>query len=774
MLSGGVQIFDPRNPGAAPPSQIAEPQNPFIDPVCGMTVKPESPHRHTHDGVLYLFCNPKCRVKFIDAPEVYLQGTAPEPEIIPGAEYGCPMHLEVRQIGFGMCPDCGMALEPLMPTLDAGENPELTDFRRRFFWSLPFTIGVFVLAMFAHEHAAVAGMPRLWLEALFATPVVLWVGWPFFERWWQSIVRRAPNMWTLIGTGTGAAWIYSMFALLAPSLFPEALQGGVYFEAAAVIISLTLLGQILELKARARTGDALRALLKLSPARARRLLKDGREEDVEIDRVKPGDSLRIRPGEQIPVDGRVVEGQSAVDESMLTGEPLPVNRRVGDVLIGGTLNTDGSLIMEARSIGASTVLSQIVALVAKAQSSRAPMQRLADEVAGVFVVIVVLIALVALLGWGFFAANWTFGVISAVAVLIIACPCALGLATPMSIMVASGRAARSGILFREAAAIERLRDIDTLVIDKTGTLTEGRPAIIAIRNDPTMDNDHVLALAASINQGSEHPLAKAMIAAALVTGSPLQAVVDFQALAGRGVRGVIEGTEVLLGTKALLDESGVDTTFFSSFIDQHQSQGASVSCLAVKGIAVGALAFGDPIKATTRSALEELREAGINVIMATGDSGPAARHVANQLGMETWRGDARPEDKLALIEELKRAGRVVAMAGDGINDSPALAAADVGIAMGTGTDVAMQAASVTLVRGDLRGIAEAITISRETVRNMHQNLAFAFGYNALGVPLAAGAFFPFTGWLLSPMLAAAAMSLSSVSVVFNALRLARR
>lgn len=778
-MSGGVRIFDPRSPGEAAPQAVETPPPPdvFIDPVCGMTVKPDSPHRHEHDGVLYLFCNPKCRVKFIDSPETYRHGDVAEPVEIAGAEYTCPMHPEVRQQGFGTCPKCGMALEPMLPTLDETENPELVDFRRRFWGALPLTTIVFVLAMFAHQRPEIGGIPRVWIEAAFATPVVLWAGWPFFERWWQSIHTLAPNMWTLIGTGTGAAWSYSMVAVIAPSIFPASLGAhggpGVYFEAAAVIISLTLLGQILELKARARTGDALRALLRLAPSRARRIGRDGHEEDVDIDRVRTGDRLRIRPGEQIPVDGRVVEGHSAVDESMLTGEPMPVTRTPGDALIGGTINTDGSLIMEARAVGATTVLARIVAMVASAQSSRAPMQRIADQVASVFVIVVVAVALAALLGWGIAGGDWTFGIVSAVAVLIIACPCALGLATPMSIMVASGRAAHRGILFREAEAIERLRDVDTLVVDKTGTLTEGRPAVVAVMSTTPHQEDDVLRRAASVNQGSEHPLAKALVTAARSRDLPLAKATSFQALAGRGVQGRLDDATLLLGTQALLQSHGVDTASLGAFIDTQQAAGASIACLAVDGMAAGAVAFSDPVKSTTLSALGKLGEAGVKLIMATGDSGPAAAHVAKVLGLAAWHADARPEDKLALVNSLKAQGRVVAMAGDGINDSPALAAADVGIAMGTGTDVAIQSAAVTLVRGDLRGIAEAITISRDTVRNMHQNLAFAFGYNMLGVPLAAGVFFPFTGWLLSPMLAAAAMSLSSLSVVLNALRLGR-
>jgi Cu+-exporting ATPase len=774
-MTVGVQHFDPRQP--SPPIEVPrEPEHkPFIDPVCGMTVKPESPHRHEHDGVLYLFCNPKCRTRFIDSPETYLGPKRTPPESVPGAEYGCPMHPEVRQIGFGTCPQCGMALEPLLPSVDETENPELTDFRRRFWWSLPFTAGVFVLAMFGHGHAQMGGVPRVWIEAVLAAPVVFWAGAPFLVRWWQSLTRVTPNMWTLIGTGTGAAFVYSLLAAFLPEMFPQALRlhggVGVYFEAAAVIVSLTLLGQMMELKARARTGDALRALLKLAPSRARRILADGREEDVDVSAVQPGDRLRIRPGEQIPVDGRVIDGQSAVDESMLTGEPMPVPHGEGDSLIAGTLNTDGALVMKAEAVGASTVLSQIVALVASAQASRAPMQRLADEVASGFVLVVVLIAITTLVAWGWLADDWAMGVVTSIAVLIIACPCALGLATPMSIMVASGRAARQGVLFREAAAIERLCEVTTLIVDKTGTLTEGRPELMTTFPVSGVNERELIRYAASVNQGSEHPLARSVVAIARKQGIAIGTVTRFQALAGRGVQGRVDGDDVLLGTTVMLREHGVDTAELNSFVESRQSEGASVSCLAVNGRAVGALVFADPVKPTTPQALLSLREAGVEVIMATGDSSRAAFHVAKQLGIRNWHGDVRPEDKLALVNTFKQKGSVVAMAGDGINDSPALAGADVGIAMGTGTDVAIRSAAVTLVRGDLRGIVGALTISRQTVRNMRQNLVFAFVYNAVGIPLAAGLLYPFTGALLSPMFAAAAMSLSSVSVVMNALRL---
>lgn len=777
-MSEGVQYFDPRQPVSPPEVPSRRSPDAYIDPVCGMTVKPDSLHRHEHDGVLYLFCAPKCRTKFIDDPESYLASDKAPPESLPGIEYGCPMHPEVRQIGFGTCSICGMALEPLIPTLDETENPELTEFRHRFWWSLPFTAAVFLLAMFGHGQAEMIGVPRVWIEAALAAPVVCWAGAPFFVRGWQSIIQMAPNMWTLIATGTGAAFVYSLTAALVPGLFPEALRPhgevGVHFEAAAVIISLTLLGQMMELKARARTGDALRALLRLAPARARRINADGQEEEVDVSSVHPGDHLRIRPGEQIPVDGRVIDGQSAVDESMLTGEPMPATRSEGDSLTAGTLNTDGALVMRAEAVGASTVLSQIVALVASAQASRAPMQRLADEVASGFVLVVVLIAVTTLFTWGWFFDDWPMGIVTSIAVLIIACPCALGLATPMSIMVASGRAANHGVLFREAAAIERLCAVTALVVDKTGTLTEGRPELTRVFPVGGMDEQKLLRYAASVNQGSEHPLARSVVTAARKQGVEIEAVTQFQALAGRGVQGHIGGDEVLLGTASMLQERDVDTSPLNGFVEARQTEGSSISCLAVNGVVVGALVFADPVKTTTPDALARLREVCVEVVMATGDSGRAADHVARQLGIDNWRGDVRPEDKLALVNELKQKGAVVAMAGDGINDAPALAGADVGIAMGTGTDVAIQSAAVTLVRGDLCGIVEALTVSRQAVRNMRQNLVFALVYNAVGVPLAAGLLYPFTGALLSPMLAAAAMSLSSVSVVLNALRLNRQ
>ncbi|MFP5440888.1 MAG: heavy metal translocating P-type ATPase [Gammaproteobacteria bacterium] len=756
--------------------EATPPRNRLIDPVCGMTVKEDTPHRHTLDGEEYLFCNPKCVEKFRTDPQKYLQ-PQPEPEAIAGAIYTCPMHPEIRQDHPGTCPKCGMALEPEMPSLDEGENPELTDFRHRFWWTLPFTAAVFVLAMFGHDLGWFAMQTQTWIELVLTLPLALWAGVPFFVRGWQSIVNRSPNMWTLIGLGTGAAFVYSVVATFAPQLFPASFQSmgrvAVYFEATAVIISLTLFGQILELRARSQTSAAIRSLLGLAPKTARRLNADGSEQDIEISHVHVGDRLRVRPGEKVPVDGIVVEGGSAVDESMLTGEPLPVSKRPGDKLIGATLNTSGALVMRAERVGSATVLAQIVQMVAQAQRSRAPMQRMADVVAGWFVLGVVAVALLAFFGWGLFGGEqgWVYGTINAVAVLIIACPCALGLATPMSIMVATGRGAHAGVLFRDAAAIEHLRRVDTLIVDKTGTLTEGKPAFERVVPAAGFNEDEVLQLAASLDQGSEHPLAAALVAAARERGLPLAKAEEFESASGIGVRGRVEARALALGNGALMAQQQVDTWSLHTQAEELRLNGASVMYLAVDGKLAGLLAVSDPVKASTPEALAALRAAGLRVIMATGDGVTTANAIARRLGIEEVHGEVKPADKLALVDKLQREGRIVAMAGDGINDAPALAKANVGIAMGTGTDVAMNGAQVTLVKGDLRGIATAITLSQATVQNMKQNLGFALVYNALGVPVAAGALYPLTGWLLSPMIAALAMSFSSVSVISNALRL---
>ena len=771
---------------AADPARYDGSQSPAgdRDPVCGMTVKPDSPHRVEHGGRSWRFCSARCAQKFAADPARY-DGSQPPageaPAALPaGTMYVCPMDPEVRQDHPGVCPKCGMALEPELPSLDEGENPELRDFSRRFWWTLPLTLVVFVLAMFGHRLRWMDMATQSWVELVLATPVVLWAGAPFFVRGWRSLRNRSPNMWTLISLGTGAAYAYSVVATVAPQLFPAAFASmgrvSVYFEAAAVIVSLTLVGQLLELRARAQTSAAIRSLLGLAPATARRLRGDGGEEDVPLDQVCVGDRLRVRPGEKVPVDALVLEGGSAVDESMLTGEPLPVRKQPGDRVIGATLNTSGALLVRAERVGADTLLSRIVQMVAQAQRSRAPMQRLADVVAGRFVLAVVAVALLAFLAWGWFGPEprWVHGLVNAVAVLIIACPCALGLATPMSVMVATGRGATLGVLFRDAAAIERLREVDTLVVDKTGTLTEGRPVFETVVAAEGREDDEVLRLAASLDQGSEHPLAQAIVAAARERGLALARAEDFESEAGIGVRGRVDGRRLALGNAALMAEEGVDPAPLAARAQALHAQGASVMHLAVDGALAGLLAVSDPVKASTPEALAALHREGLRIVMATGDGLATAYAVAGRLGIDEVHGEVRPQDKLALVERLQGEGRVVAMAGDGINDAPALARADVGIAMGTGTDVAMESAQVTLVKGDLRGIATARALSRATVSNMRQNLLFALVYNGLGVPLAAGVLYPFTGLLLSPMMAAVAMSLSSASVVGNALRLRSR
>jgi Cu+-exporting ATPase len=753
-----------------------------VDPVCGMTVDPATtPHHATHAGGAWHFCSARCRERFEADPARYSdQGrdTTP-PTAAAGSTYTCPMHPEIRQPQPGNCPICGMALEPEMPSLEDEENPELRDFTRRFRWTLPLSAVVMVLAMAGPALVFIDAATRTWLEFALSTPVVLWAGAPFFVRWWHSLRNRSPNMWTLIGTGVGAAYGYSVVAALAPGVFPPSFHEhgrvGVYFEAAAVIVSLTLLGQLLELRARSKTSAAIKALLGLAPKTARRLRDDGSEEDIPLEHVHAGDRLRVRPGEKVPVDGIVLEGRSSVDESMLTGESLPIGKGEGDRLIGATQNGSGSLVMRAEQVGAATVLAQIVQLVAQAQRSRAPMQRLADKVAFWFVLAVLGVAIATFVAWGLLGPepSWTYAVLNAVSVLIIACPCALGLATPMSVMVATGRAAHAGVLFRDAEAIERLRQVDTLVLDKTGTLTEGRPAFREVLPATGWTGNDVLGLAASLDQGSEHPLAEAIVAEARRLAVPLSPVEAFDSVTGQGVRGRVEGRDLLLGNRTLVRDAGVQPDSLGDRPDILRSEGASVMYLAADGVLAGAIAVADPVKASAAAALDALRGDGIRLVMATGDAAGTAAAVARQLGIDEIHGEASPADKVELVRRLQREGRTVAMAGDGINDAPALAAADVGIAMGTGTDVAMSSAQVTLVRGDLQRIAAARRISEATVANMRQNLTFALLYNAIGVPLAAGVLYPATGLLLSPMVAALAMSLSSVSVVANALRLGR-
>ena len=768
---------------AAPASGTVDSTPPGVvtDPVCGMKVDVATAKFHvTHAGQEFHFCSQRCQDKFTAEPAQYVAATATQPPKTPvataGRRYTCPMHPQIIRDAPGTCPICGMALEPMLPT-DDDENPELADFSRRFWWTLPLSLIVLTLAMVGHRLTMLDAGSRTWIELLLSTPVVIWAAWPFFVRCVQSLRTGNLNMWTLIGIGVGAAYGYSLVAALAPDLFPASFHEhgrvGVYFEAAAVIVSLTLLGQLLELRARSKTSAAIKALLNLSPKTARRLEADGSEADVPLSDVQVDDRLRVRPGEKIPVDGDVLEGRSSVDESMLTGESMPVSKNVGDKVIGATMNASGALVIRATRVGADSVLAQIVQMVAQAQRSRAPMQRMADQVSFWFVLAVLAVAVATLLVWGLFGPepSWVYAVLNAVAVLIIACPCALGLATPMSIMVATGRAASAGILFRDAEAIETLRRIDTLIIDKTGTLTVGRPSFDRVIAAPGATDDDVLRLAACLDQGSEHPLAAAIVAEAKARQLSLVAAEEFESESGIGVRGRVQGKALALGNATLMKSLNVSTVTLQAQAEERRSVGASVMFLAVDGQLAGLISVADPIKDTTAKALEELRAAGLKVIMATGDGVTTAQAVGKALGIEEVHGEVRPQDKLELVNKLKAAGRRVAMAGDGINDAPALAAADVGIAMGTGTDVAMSSAQLTLVKGDLRGIARARALSDATVANMKQNLGFALLYNTLGVPIAAGVLYPVFGLLLSPMIAALAMSLSSVSVVGNALRL---
>lgn len=752
-------------------------QKPHTDPVCGMKAGEKISHQHA--GQMFYFCSAHCKTKFSATPEKYLSKEEKEVVVVAGATYTCPMHPEIVQDHPGICPKCGMALEPMMPSLEDEKNPELEDFSRRFWWTLPLSVIVLVLAMFGHQWHWLSTDTRTWLEFALATPVVLWAGWPFFVRCVQSIRSANFNMWTLIGIGVFSAYTYSVAATLFPDAFPASFQEhgrvGVYFEAAAVIISLTLLGQLLELKARSKTSAAIKALLNLAPKTARRINADGSEEDIELNHVHVGDRLRVRPGEKVPTDGEVLEGQSSIDESMLTGESMPVSKNIGDKVIGATMNVSGALIVKATRVGSDSMLSQIVQMVAQAQRSRAPMQRMADTVSYWFVLAVLAASLTTFIVWGVFGPepSWVYAVLNAVAVLIIACPCALGLATPMSIMVATGRAANMGILFRDAEAIENLRKIDTLIVDKTGTLTVGKPMFDSVLATTGNTEVEILRMAASLDQGSEHPLAAAIVAEARKRNLALSKPETFESSTGIGVRGRVDGKAVDLGNTKLMSDVGADISGLQAEAEARRTTGASVMFLAIDGKFAGLLSVADPIKESTSKALDALREIGIRVIMATGDGVTTAKSVAEKLSIDEVHGEVRPQDKLALVNKLKSEGRRVAMAGDGINDAPALAAADVGIAMGTGTDVAMSSAQVTLVKGDLEGIVRAIELSNATVANMKQNLMFAFLYNSIGIPVAAGLLYPVLGTLLSPMIAALAMSLSSVSVVANALRLSK-
>jgi Cu+-exporting ATPase len=760
--------------------------NMAVDPVCGMAVDPNAGKpSYRHAGHVYYFCSDGCRSKFAADPSRYLVRSG-EPEPLPqGALYTCPMHPEIVQEGPGHCPICGMALEPMgvPPEHEHGGHPELVDFTRRLWVAVPLSLALVALDMGTHV-VGVDLLPFLsshaqqWLQLAIAVPAVLWCGWPFFVRGFQSIRTGWLNMFTLIALGTGAAFLYSVVATIAPELFPASMRDAhglipTYFEAAAVIVALVLLGQVLELRAREKTGGAIRALLDLAPKTALRVLKDGKTETVPLAEIKVGELLRVRPGDKIPIDGTVIEGRSAVDEAMLTGEPIPVEKTPGDRVTGGTLNGSGSFDMRVDRTGAETTLAQVVEMVASAQRSRAPIQRLADTVSGYFVPAVVIVSIIAFVAWFFLgpAPQLAHALVAAVTVLIIACPCALGLATPISIMVATGRGAQAGVLVRNAAALERLAAVNTLIADKTGTLTEGRPALTGVESASGFQDDEVLRLAASLEAGSEHPLAAAILRGAEQKGLKPAKVEGFEAVTGQGVKGNIDRSMAALGNARLIESFGIDPAPLVKAAEARRKQGETVMFLAAGGKLAGLVGVADPIKPSAAEAIAKLHALGIKVIMATGDNETTAKAVAARLGIDELRAGLRPEDKLNLIADLQRQGRVVAMAGDGVNDAPALAKADVGIAMGTGADVAMESAGLTLLKGDLRGVVRGVKLARATMRNIKQNLFFAFVYNALGVPVAAGVLYPFFGILLSPIIAAAAMSLSSVSVVGNALRL---
>ncbi|MCH8174505.1 MAG: heavy metal translocating P-type ATPase [Proteobacteria bacterium] len=791
------------------------------DPVCGMVVTRDSQHQHNYTDSQYYFCSDGCRKKFSDNPEQYLNkdatpiaeegdetatytcpmdpevqqlgpGTCPVcgmalermgvPVALTKTEYTCPMHPEIVQDHPGNCPICGMALEATTVAVEE-KNEELIDMSRRFWWSALLALPVLILAMTADMlpgllPAGLSMQSVQWIEFVLATPVVLWGGWPFFVRGWQSVVTWNLNMFTLIALGVSVAWVYSVVALLLPQVFPPIMQmeGGlveVYFEAAAVIITLVLLGQVLELRARSRTNAAIQLLLGLAPNSARIVREDGTEEDILLERVQPGDTLRVRPGEKIPVDGIVIEGESSVDESMVTGEAIPVAKHSGEKLIGATVNGTGSLLMRVEKVGADSLLAQIVNMVAEAQRSRAPIQKLADVVASYFVPAVVVCAAISFFSWWIWGPEprLAYAIVNAVAVLIIACPCALGLATPISIMVGTGRGAMAGVLIKNAEALEIMEKVDTLVVDKTGTLTTGKPKLVAVHAEAGFSEDTVLRLAASLERASEHPLAAAIVSGAQDRGVTLLKATNFQSITGQGVKGRVDGHEVALGNANLLEGLGVDAKELSQRADRQRADGSTVMLIAIDGKAAGLIGVADPIKASTPEAIRDLHAAGIKIVMLTGDSSATAVAVANQLDIDQVQAEVMPEQKVDAVSQLQAQGHIVAMAGDGINDAPALAQAHVGIAMGTGTDVAMESAGVTLVKGDLRGIVRARRLSQSTMRNIRQNLFFAFIYNAAGIPVAAGLLYPFFGILLSPMIAAAAMSLSSVSVITNALRL---
>jgi Cu+-exporting ATPase len=774
--TGHAHQHSPSDPGSATATAT--------DPVCGMRVDPhKTQHRAAHQGRPYYFCSAGCQAKFTAAPDKYLAPQADKKapaSVPPGTIYTCPMHQQIRQPGPGTCPICGMALEPELVTADAGPNRELIDMKRRFWIGLALALPVFVLEMGSHVlnlHMLIGETLSNWIQLILATPVVLWAGWPFFVRGWQSLVTRHLNMFTLVAMGTGVAWGYSIVATLAPQLFPPSFRGAdgavaVYFEAAAVITVLVLLGQVLELRAREQTSGAIRALLDLAPKTARRVKADGNDEEVSLDVVAVGDRLRVRPGEKVPVDGVLVDGRSSLDESMVTGESMPVTKEAGAKLIGGTLNQTGAFVMRAEKVGRDTMLSQIVQMVATAQRSRAPIQRLADQVSGWFVPAVIAVAIIAFTAWAMFGPEprFAYGLVAGVTVLIIACPCALGLATPMSIMVGVGRGAQAGVLIKNAEALERMERVNTLVVDKTGTLTEGKPKVVAIVPAESIGETELLRLAASVERASEHPLARAIVEAAAERKIPLIDVTDFDSPTGKGALGTVEGRRVALGNARFLAGLNISTTALDSDAERLRQDGATAIYVAAGDKVAGVIAIADPVKATTSEALKALTAEGVRVVTLTGDNKTTAQAVARRLGIADIEAEVLPDQKSAVVEKFRRDGRVVAMAGDGVNDAPALAAADVGIAMGTGTDVAIESAGVTL-KGDLTGIVRARRLSAATMGNIRQNLFLAFVYNAAGVPIAAGVLYPWFGILLSPIIAAAAMALSSVSVISNALRL---